>query len=103
MTDNLSSCCQARMFMDDLTAVPEQVVFGKIARCVQCRGFKGEARIAYTAPKAYAAAWNGTSHALMVDVYGKRKWSPMRFTLRGTALVPEGTPAQQELEDAPPF
>jgi hypothetical protein len=74
------------------------VIFARIAQCLKCRRFIGDAKIAYTAPKAIAAAWNGNAHLLMTSHFsGNRKFSPLRFKLSGSVLVPEGMPAQADL------
>ena len=88
MTDPaLTSCCQSRRYMDPLPC--DGVVFARVPRCVKCNAFKGAVNINYSAPKALAAAWNGTSEAQMIDAFAKRM-GPMAFTLQGKYIVPVG-------------
>lgn len=90
--------------MDPIVAVPQLTTFAKVARCVGCYRFLTPARVLYGSPKALAAAWTGTSEALLIDFYsGPRLRSPLHFKLSGKVLVPDGLPAQAELVEEPPF
>ena len=104
MTESkLTQCCQARVYLDVLPC--DGVEFARVPRCLACNSFKGSVKINYSAPKALAAGWTGSSEAAMVEVFAKRM-GPMKFTLQGKTVLPEGwKPAQPELveEDNVPF
>lgn len=105
MNDNKTKCCGVPALMDPIVAVPALVTFAKVARCVGCYRFLTPARVLYGAPKNLAAAWTGTSEALLIDFYsGPRLRSPLHFKMAGKVLVPEGMEAQAELpEEEVPF
>lgn len=102
---SLSSCCSARLYLDPLICQPQHCTFAKVPRCSSCHGYRGAVKILYGSPKEIAAAFTGTSEALMTSHYsGPRLRSPLHFKMAAGVLVPEGMPAQSELpSDEVPF
>jgi len=106
MTDPISQCCQSRIYLDPIIVMPQQVTIGRVPRCAACHRFKGEAKILYSAPKALAAKWTGSSEAAMLDHHAKTPGRPLWFE-DGAFLRPVGykgeVKQQAEMAEEPPF